>query len=92
MSWNAGKILALVAIALLLASGMYYMADAQIKGASQVSFAFVTISNNIPITGLTVYLESPSGNVIQTNISSPSVEFFSLSGKLYSIYSQPEVE
>ena len=75
MSWNAGKILALVAIALLLASGMYYMADAQIKGASQVSFAFVTISNNIPITGLTAYLESPSGNVIQTNISSPSVEF-----------------
>ncbi len=80
MKWKAGKYLALFAIVMLLASGVYYVANAQVNGANEVNFSFITISNNIPVSGLKVNLETPAGSVLMSNVSSPSVGFSAYPG------------
>ncbi len=78
---KAGRIIALVAVLILIAGGITSMAYGQVQGTSEKTFSFVVLgSNQIPITGLTVNLENEYGSVIEKNTSNPIVGFTAYPG------------
>lgn len=73
---KAGKTLALIAIAVLIAGGLMSTAYGQVQGTSEVPFSFMVINtNHFPVSGLTVNLENENGVILESNVSSPTVEF-----------------
>lgn len=73
---NAGKTLALIAIAILIAGGLMSTAYGQVQGTSEVPFSFMVINTNqYPVSGLTVNLENENGVILKSNVSSPTVQF-----------------
>ncbi len=87
---KAGKTMALIAIAVLIAGGLMSTAYGQVQGTNEVPFSFMVINtNHFPVSGLTVNLENENGVVLASNVSNPTAQFAAYPGNyVLSIESQ----